>query len=131
MAAIHSARGSFKYGYSLPGWIFSIAYHKMCNSLRALSRYDNHRIDVQLENICGDEDVFYEEPQIDVFELLQTLPPKLRLSIFYTKVQGLSIKETSLLIGISETSVKVGVHRGIKALAKQAKKIHVELYASE
>ena len=34
-----------------------------------------------------------------------------------TRVEGLSVKECARLTGFSESAVKVGVHRGLKALA--------------
>jgi RNA polymerase sigma-70 factor (ECF subfamily) len=33
------------------------------------------------------------------------------------KLQGLSVTETARMTGMSESAVKVGVHRGLKALA--------------
>jgi len=33
------------------------------------------------------------------------------------KLEGLSVTETAKLTGLSESAVKVGVHRGLKALA--------------
>ena len=49
--------------------------------------------------------------------MLQTLPDKQRLPIEYVKLEGLSVVETARLTGLSESAVKVGVHRGLKALA--------------
>ena len=39
------------------------------------------------------------------------------LTIRGLKVEGLSVAETAQLTGMSESAVKVGVHRGLKALA--------------
>jgi len=33
------------------------------------------------------------------------------------KIEGLSVAETARLTGMSQSAVKVGVHRGLKALA--------------
>ena len=35
----------------------------------------------------------------------------------HVKLEGLSVAETARLTGLSESAVKVGVHRGLKALA--------------
>jgi len=35
----------------------------------------------------------------------------------HTKLEGLSVKEAAELSGMSESAIKVGVHRGLKALA--------------
>ena len=45
------------------------------------------------------------------------LPDRQRLPIVHVKLEGLSVVETARLTGMSESAVKVGVHRGLKALA--------------
>jgi RNA polymerase sigma-70 factor (ECF subfamily) len=50
-------------------------------------------------------------------KLLQSLPDKQRLPIVHMKLEGLSVIETARRTGLSESAVKVGVHRGLKALA--------------
>jgi RNA polymerase sigma-70 factor (ECF subfamily) len=47
----------------------------------------------------------------------QTLPDRQRLPIRHVKLEGLSVVETARLTGLSESAVKVGIHRGLKALA--------------
>ena len=47
----------------------------------------------------------------------QRLPERQRLPLVYMKLQGLSAIETARATGRSESAVKVGVHRGLKALA--------------
>jgi RNA polymerase sigma-70 factor (ECF subfamily) len=39
------------------------------------------------------------------------------LPIVHTRLEGLSVAETARATGMSESAVKVGVHRGLKALA--------------
>ena len=53
----------------------------------------------------------------DVAKLLATLPDRQRLPIVHVKLEGLSVAETARLTGMSESAIKVGVHRGLKALA--------------
>ena len=38
-------------------------------------------------------------------------------AMFSPTVEGLSVAETASLTGMSESAVKVGIHRGLKALA--------------
>ncbi|OYY31128.1 MAG: hypothetical protein B7Y58_11565 [Halothiobacillus sp. 35-54-62] len=40
----------------------------------------------------------------------------MRLPIIHTKLEGLSVAETAHRTGLTESAVKVGVHRGLKAL---------------
>ena len=53
----------------------------------------------------------------DVAKLLDALPDRQRLPIVHMKLTGLSVAETARLTGMSESAVKVNVHRGLKALA--------------
>jgi RNA polymerase sigma-70 factor (ECF subfamily) len=52
-----------------------------------------------------------------VAQLLARLPERQRLPIVHMKLEGRSVVETARLTGMSESAVKVGVHRGMKALA--------------
>ena len=45
-----------------------------------------------------------------------------RLPIVHVKLEGLSVAETASLTGMSESAIKVGVHRGLKALAAKIRK---------
>ena len=53
----------------------------------------------------------------DLGGLLDTLPDRQRLPIVHVKLEGLSGAETAQSTGMSESAVKVGIHRGLKALA--------------
>ena len=45
------------------------------------------------------------------------LPDKQRLPIIHVKLQGLSVAEAAKVTGMSASAIKVGIHRGLKALA--------------
>ena len=49
--------------------------------------------------------------------LLDELPDRHRLPIIHTKLDGLSVQEAARITGMSESAIKIGVHRGLKALA--------------
>ncbi len=48
---------------------------------------------------------------------MKHLPDRHRLPIQHVKLDGLSVAETAQLTGMSESAVKVGIHRGMKTLA--------------
>ncbi len=50
------------------------------------------------------------------------LPPRIRQAIQAVKLDGLSVREAAEQCGMSESNVKVSVHRGLKALALQIRK---------
>ena len=54
---------------------------------------------------------------MDVERLLHKLPVKTQNLIRDVKIEGLSTAEAAARHGISESAVKVGVHRGLKNLA--------------
>ena len=64
-------------------------------------------------------DLDAHEARRDVMGLLEQLPDKQRLPILHVKIEGLSVAETARRTGLSESAVKVGIHRGLKALARR------------
>jgi RNA polymerase sigma-70 factor (ECF subfamily) len=85
---------------------------------RARSRREalNDPLDDALE-IFATSDEEPADAKRDVGKLLEQLPDRHRLPIVHVKLQGLSVTETAALTGMSESAVKVGIHRGLKALA--------------
>lgn len=60
----------------------------------------------------------------DVLKLLAGLPSHTRLPIQHMKIDGLSVVQTARLTGMTESAVKVGVHRGLKVLAAMMSREH-------
>jgi RNA polymerase sigma-70 factor (ECF subfamily) len=86
--------------------------------MRRRARHDllNDPLDDEMDFATPSDDEA-SDARRDVGELLGRLPDRQRLPIVHTKLEGLSIAETAQLTGMSESAVKVGVHRGLKALA--------------
>ncbi|MFN7645204.1 MAG: sigma factor-like helix-turn-helix DNA-binding protein, partial [Burkholderiales bacterium] len=55
----------------------------------------------------------------DLAVLLAQLPDKQRRPIELVKLEGRSVAEAAASTGLSISAVKVGIHRGLKALAKR------------
>ena len=66
-------------------------------------------------------DIEAAEARRDLAGLLERLPDRQRLPIVHMKLEGLSVVETARVTGMSESAVKVGVHRGLKALARMCR----------
>ncbi len=49
--------------------------------------------------------------------------PSLSMTSFFM-LEGLSVVETAQLTGMSESAIKVGIHRGLKALANKIRALH-------
>ena len=118
LLAVHNQRHTYDAAQPLTAWVHAIAQYKLVDLLRRRARRD------ALTDPLDDE--------LDVFaaggrrrgrraprprEAARALPDRQRLPIVHVKLEGLSVAETARLTGMSESAVKVGVHRGLKALA--------------
>lgn len=56
---------------------------------------------------------------MDVDAVLSTLPTRPAELIRQTRLQGASIAEAAARTGMSESAVKVSIHRGLKSLANR------------
>ena len=118
LLAVHNSRHTYRAGEPLTAWVHAIARYKLMDFYRARSRREalNEPLDDYLDIFASSD----EEPadaKRDVGKLLGQLPDRHRLPILHVKLQGLSVTETAELTGMSESAVKAGIHRGLKALA--------------
>jgi RNA polymerase sigma-70 factor (ECF subfamily) len=98
--------------------VYALAHYKLVDLLRRRSRTEmlNEPLDEESELfVAADSEA--GDARRDVAKLLNQLPDRQRLPIVYMKLEGLSVVETAQRTGMSESAVKVGVHRGFKALA--------------
>lgn len=118
LLAVHNGRHTYRPAEPLTAWVHAIARYKLTDFLRARARREALQIplDDELE-IFAKPDVEPAEARRDLTKLLAQLPDRQRLPIVHVKLEGLSVTETAKLTGLSESAVKVGVHRGLKALA--------------
>ena len=80
----------------------------------------NDPLDDELE-VFGVSDADAADARRDLGKLLAGLPDRQRLPIVHVKLEGLSVVEVAQMTGMSESAVKIGVHRGLKALAARIK----------
>lgn len=118
LLAVHNARHSYQREQPLTAWVQAIARYKLTDHLRGQGRREalNDSLDDTSELFAHEQ----QEPaqaQRDLGKLLQKLPDKQRLPIVHVKLEGLSVEETAQLTGLSGPAVKIGIHRGLKALA--------------
>lgn len=118
LLALHTRRSTYDRDRPFTAWFFSIARYKLIDHHR--SRGSRARSETELvDDIEGYSDEDAVTARMDVERLLDTLPVKQREMIRQVKLEGHSIADTASRAGQSESAVKVGVHRGIKALAKR------------
>lgn len=118
LLAIHNQRHTYDAGQPLTAWVHAIAKYKLIDLLRRRARREllNDPLDEDLSLGTATE-ADAAEASRDLRKLLLRLPERQRLPIVHMKLEGLSVRETARLTGMSESAVKVGVHRGLKALA--------------
>jgi RNA polymerase sigma-70 factor, ECF subfamily len=118
LLAVHNGRHTYRADEPLTAWIHAIARYKLTDYFRARSRRDalNDPLDDAFELLAA-SDLEPAQAKRDVGKLLEQLPDRQRLPIVHVKLEGLSVTETAKLTGLSESAVKIGVHRGLKALA--------------
>jgi RNA polymerase sigma-70 factor (ECF subfamily) len=118
LLAVHNQRHTYDAGQPLTAWVHAIAKYKLIDLLRRREKRDllTDPIDDEID-VLSSSDNDAAEARRDLSKLLEQLPDRLRLPIIHTKLQGLSVAEAARVTGMSESAVKVGVHRGLKALA--------------
>ena len=103
--------------------MYAIARYKLIDLLRSQS--PRRAVEVSLDD-DGDPgallaaDASPAEARRDLLKLLDTLPDRHRLAIVLVKLEGRSVAEAAAATGMSESAVKVGIHRGLKKLAAEA-----------
>jgi RNA polymerase sigma factor (sigma-70 family) len=118
LLAMHNQRHTYQSDQPLTAWVHAIARYKMIDLLRAKSAREalHDPLDDDLA-VFAESAIDASDARRDIGDLLQTLPERQRLPIVHVKLEGLSVAETASLTGMSESAVKVGIHRGLKALA--------------
>lgn len=118
LLAVHNQRHTYRTDMPVTAWVHAIARYKLIDWLRS------HRVKEALNDPLDDANELFSssdseaaQARRDLGKLLETLPDRQRLPIQHVKLEGLSVVETAQLTGLSESAVKVGVHRGLKALA--------------
>lgn len=122
LVAIHARWHTYDCAMPVTAWARAIARYKLIDFLRLRNGADR---DLPLNEI---EDVFSGDSEavdaaISVKKLLSGLPAKMRISIELIRINGLSIKEAASATGMSESAIKINVHRGVKAISKLCGKI--------
>ncbi len=122
LIAVHNQRHTYEPAEPLTAWLHAIARYKLVDLLRRRGRREaqNDPLDDDTEILVA-SDTEAADARRDIARLLDTLPDRHRLPIVHVKLEGLSVAETAKLTGMTESAVKIGVHRGLKALAARVR----------
>jgi RNA polymerase sigma-70 factor, ECF subfamily len=121
LLAVHNQRHTFDTTQPFTVWVHAIARFKMIDFLRVRGRRGVHIEFDDAEHEQPVDENYAQDAKRDVLTLLDSLPDKQREAIQCVKIEGLTIAEAAIQTGQSESSIKVGIHRGLKALAEKMK----------
>ncbi len=114
LIAIHCARHTYDTGRPFRPWLFALVRNKAIDMLRKQQNYRsligksqiNHKLNDSFDTIVNRGSVF------------AALKPEHREVLTLTKIIGLSTAEAAKKLNVSESTIKVRVHRAIKASRK-------------
>jgi len=119
LIAIHTRRQTYDTSQLFTPWVYAIARYKFLDYLRRTKTSIKDLPIEDAEEVPAQDDQAHVESSLDLNKLMAGLSPKVRRAIQYVKIDGLSVSEAAVRCGMSESNVKVSVHRGLRALAVQ------------
>ncbi|MEH6584959.1 MAG: sigma-70 family RNA polymerase sigma factor [Halioglobus sp.] len=115
LIAVHQARHTYDSRRPFRPWLFAIVRYKSTDAMRRAEVRERY---FSPESSAAEPAINDPEEQFDSGRLIEGLPPNLREALTLTKIVGLSTAEAAGRMKISETALKVRVHRAIKRLRK-------------
>lgn len=117
LIAIHEARHTYDSNRKFRPWLFAIVRHKAIDALRK-QRSQQNIIDSQA--VLEQPDIGAEQLENSILSgrLVNSLSAPYREAITLTKIVGLSTSEAAAQLSISESALKVRIHRAITQLRR-------------
>ncbi|NOR80679.1 MAG: sigma-70 family RNA polymerase sigma factor [Methyloprofundus sp.] len=124
LIAIHDARHTYDTKRLFRPWFFAIVRNRTIDILRSQKSYKMALERNTLKHI--EETAISIEEEVNKSMVFSMLAPAYRDVLLLTKVVGFTTSETAEKLGISESAVRVRVHRGIKETRKILQNEQVE-----
>ncbi|HJW42581.1 MAG TPA: sigma-70 family RNA polymerase sigma factor [Rhizomicrobium sp.] len=115
LIAMHTRRETYDPTRLFTAWVYAIARYKLIDHFRRTKRRAEDPLD-DTDTLFSASDAQAVEAMLDVTRLLSRLPERTQKLIRDVKIEGLSTAEAAARHAMSESAVKVSVHRGLKAL---------------
>jgi len=117
LLAVHNQRHTYDPAQPLTAWVHAIARYKMVDLLRRRSVREDLHEPLDEESVFAASEDEARDAKRDLAVLLDRLPDRYRLPIRLVKIDGLSVAEAAQRTRMSESAIKVGIHRGLRKLA--------------
>jgi RNA polymerase sigma-70 factor, ECF subfamily len=117
LLAVHMKRHTWRHDSPITPWLYAIARYKLTDAFRHRGR----RVEIEISEIaepCAESQAETISDR-EIGRALETLTPGQRSVVAAVSVDGRSIKETAKRLGMSETAVRVALHRGLTAIARR------------
>ena len=118
LIAIHTKRETWDPALPFTPWVYAIARYKLADHLRRNRIRATLPLDAA-DDVAADDTAEGASARADLDKLLASLPAATQDIIRKVKLEGRSTAEVAHLTGKSEIAVRVGLHRGLKALASR------------
>lgn len=115
LLAMHTRRATYDTSQPLTAWVYAIARYKLIDYFRRAKLRQTLPLE-SAEHVLAANDTDAAIVQRDIEQALASLPERTRNLIRQTKVEGLTAAQAGAASGMSETAVKVSVHRAMKSL---------------
>lgn len=117
----------FKGKSKLSTWIYKIAYFHGLSYLRKRKRWftDANKVDIESDGNINEE-IALDELKGHVSDCIRKLKPLERTAITLFYMEEMNVKEVAEIMNITESYVKVTVHRAKKSLKEMIKKEYYE-----
>jgi RNA polymerase sigma-70 factor (ECF subfamily) len=115
LIAVHNRRESYDRSQPFTAWLFAIARYKMVDAYRSRKLRQTEPLE-SAEELLAPDAIDHIQAAIDLDKLLGDLSPQQQMAIRKVKLEGLSVAEAARDSGLSESNIKISIHRGFKRL---------------
>jgi len=123
LLSVHAVRHTYDPTRAFMPWLMTITMRRITDAARKLSSRSANEttVDVLPETFSGHETKKEQDTSDDnevIRRAISLLPPGQRQAILLVKLRGLSLQEAATATGKSISSLKVAVHRAVKAMRR-------------